>query len=106
MTAVDIQFRYASEEDFVLAMQDLGLAVRPEARDEEKFEHCATPPTMTDQGIVRTVRFLDPAQLAKVPDILAPTCLIDWRSDEGAEPLDTYTCDGESTTCGCIRFSR
>ena len=90
----DILFRYATEADWREAMTALGFTLQDTGREEELLGHVCTPPMTTHQGIVRTVRFTDPEQLAKVPDVLSPTFLVDWRSDEDNTDYDpTYTAD-------------
>ncbi len=89
----DILFRYTTEEEFFAAMQTLDIQCAPENRPEEQMQHCGGYPIVTHQGIVRMVRFTDPDQLAKVPEVLTPTMLIDWRSDEEEYYDPSYTAD-------------
>ena len=90
----DILFRFVTLDDFWFAMQTLGIQCNPSAREEEQMQSCATPTQVTHQGYVRTVRFTDAEQLAKVPDVLTPTFVIDMRSDEDNTDYEpSYTAD-------------
>jgi len=99
MTPVNILFRYATPEDFFAAMQELGIPCNPAAKDEEQLAHCAAKVDVTHQGIIRMVQFLEPEQLVRIPDVLTPTFVIDWRSDEIYEDayFPSYTADSVDT---------
>lgn len=100
----DVLFRYANDAAFFAAMTALGVPNNPGNRYEEQLGACSTPPQVTHQGIVRTVR-LDAEQIGKIPDIiLSPeTVLIDWRSDEdNGDYQPTYTHDVEDGMGGVM----
>lgn len=87
----DVLFRYTNDTEFFEAMTTLGIKNNPSARPEDQLQHCSTPPFTTDQGTIRMVRFTDDAQLALVPQVLTPTLLVDWRSDEEEYTNPEYT---------------
>ena len=92
----DILLRFTTMDDFWTAMQGLGVQCNPSAATpESQMQHVCTPVQVTHQGLIRIVRFTDSEQLARIPEVLSPVFLLDWRSDE--EPYEDaspeYTAD-------------
>lgn len=103
---IDVLFRYATEAEFFAAMTTLGIRVSEEAEHEAQVGDCSTPDTVTDQGILRMVRFYDDAQLADLASVLTATLLVDWRSDVGGDLPNSYTLDASPVGAPMIAFAR